>query len=57
MDRGACPWGPKQLDTTEQLSSCPQAPELNQHLGGHFVDEDPEEQRGSVTCSRTNWLV
>ena len=46
MDRGGW-WatvpGVTQLDTTEQLSSHPQAPELNHHLGGHFVDEDPEE--------------
>ena len=46
MDRGGW-WatvpGVTQLDTTEQLSSHPQAPELNPHLGGHFVDEDSEE--------------
>ena len=46
MDRGGW-WatvpGVTQLDTTEQLASHPQAPELNHHLGGHFVDEDPEE--------------
>ena len=46
MDRGGW-WatvpGVTQLDTTEQLSSHPQAPELNHHLGGHFVDEDSEE--------------
>ena len=41
MDRGAW-WatvpGVTQLDTTKRLSSRPQAPELNHHLGGHFVD-------------------